>query len=60
MLFVYLRQVEIIETEFIYTSKGKKCFSRTVHLRSINTGENVSLLAEFRAKNRNRLKLSGC
>ena len=40
--------------------KGKKCFSRTVHLRSINTGENVSLLAEFRAKNRNRLKLSGC
>lgn len=26
MLFVYLRQVEIIETEFIYTRKEKKCF----------------------------------
>lgn len=61
MLFVCLRQVEIIEREFIYTGKEGKCFEgQWVHLRSINPRENVSLPAGFRAKNRNRLKLSGC
>lgn len=45
MLFVFLRLVEITETEFISTTqkKEKKKFLRTVHLRSVNTKDNVNL-----------------
>lgn len=40
MLFVFLRLLEIIETKFISTTQRKN-FERTVHLRSVNTGDNV-------------------
>lgn len=43
MLLVFLRLLDIIETEFISTTQ-KKNFKRTVHLRSVNTRDNVKSL----------------
>lgn len=43
MLFVFLRLLEIIVTEFISTAQ-KKNYKRTVCLRSANTRDNVKSL----------------
>lgn len=43
MLFVFLRLLDIIETEFISTTQ-KKNFKRAVHLRSVNARDNVKSL----------------
>lgn len=43
MLFAFLRSLGIIETAFISTTQ-KKNFKRTVHLRSVNTRDNVKSL----------------
>lgn len=45
MLFVFLRLLDIIETEFISTTR-KNNFKRTVHLRSVNTRDNVKSLQQ--------------
>lgn len=42
-MFVSLRLLDIIDTEFISTTQ-KKNFKRTVHLRSVNTRDNVKSL----------------
>lgn len=56
MLFVFLRPLKIIETEFISTTQ-KTNFKRTVRLRSVNTMDsvkppqmNLGLRAEFKAQ----------